>query len=79
MVSCCLNVDILLPLSDSRAGMENMEACLKVNTQTHMEKSVSKNGIETARRGMCFFGFFFFFSGGTKSVGAPDSRGILFV
>lgn len=54
MVSCCLNVDILLPLSDSRAGMENMDACLKVVAQTHMEKSISKNGIEVAHWGMCF-------------------------
>ncbi|XP_056913670.1 protein odr-4 homolog isoform X3 [Takifugu flavidus] len=29
MITCCLNVDILLPLSGSRAGIENMDPCLK--------------------------------------------------
>ncbi|XP_070701152.1 protein odr-4 homolog [Pempheris klunzingeri] len=29
MVSCCLHVDILVPLPDNRTGAENMDACLK--------------------------------------------------
>lgn len=33
-VSCCLNVDMLLPLPD-KAGTENMDACLKVGALTH--------------------------------------------
>ncbi|CAF91298.1 unnamed protein product [Tetraodon nigroviridis] len=32
-VSCCLNVDIMLPLPDRRAGVESMEACLKEGLQ----------------------------------------------
>ncbi|KAM7378762.1 hypothetical protein PAMP_004361 [Pampus punctatissimus] len=29
MLSCCLNVDILVPLPDNRASTENMDKCLK--------------------------------------------------
>ncbi|XP_040000166.1 protein odr-4 homolog [Xiphias gladius] len=29
MVSCCLNVDMLVPLPNNRASTENMDACLK--------------------------------------------------
>ncbi|XP_026231303.1 protein odr-4 homolog [Anabas testudineus] len=29
MVSCCVNVDLLVPLSDNRTSTENMDACLK--------------------------------------------------
>ncbi|XP_059201394.1 protein odr-4 homolog [Centropristis striata] len=29
MVSCCLNVDMLVPLPDNRAGTESMDQCLK--------------------------------------------------
>ncbi|XP_070830558.1 protein odr-4 homolog [Chaetodon trifascialis] len=29
MVSCCLNVDMLVPLPDNRTGTENMDKCLK--------------------------------------------------
>ncbi|XP_070775394.1 protein odr-4 homolog [Enoplosus armatus] len=29
MVSCCLNVDIMVPLPDNRSGSDNMDKCLK--------------------------------------------------
>lgn len=39
-VSCCLNVDMTLPLSQSRAGVENAHACLKVTRQTDSEREM---------------------------------------
>lgn len=42
----------MLPLPDRRAGVESMEACLKVTTQTHVEKSISKNSTESDHKEM---------------------------
>lgn len=55
MITCCLNVDILLPLSGSRAGIENMEPCLKVVAPTLTCKNhFVTNVIESVHRKMCF-------------------------
>ncbi|TKS80383.1 Protein odr-4 -like protein [Collichthys lucidus] len=41
MVSCCLNVDMLVPLPDNRASTENMDKCLKegLKVWTHQIES----------------------------------------
>lgn len=67
-VSCCLNVDMLLPLPDDNAGRENMDVCLKVgatrvHTNTHMSRKVSGTDLKSR-----------FVSGGAESVGSPDSE-----
>uniref|UniRef100_A0A3Q3XHY0 Protein odr-4 homolog n=1 Tax=Mola mola TaxID=94237 RepID=A0A3Q3XHY0_MOLML len=40
-VSCCLNVDLLLPLPYSRARMETIDTCLKVGAPTHIRGAES--------------------------------------
>lgn len=64
-MSCSLNVDILLPMTDSRASTENMETSLKVGvrTQAWTHEYIPRNGLTA-----CFV------PGGTERVGAPDSE-----
>lgn len=67
MITCCLNVDILLPLSGSRVGIENMDPCLKVVTPTLACKNhFVKNVIESVHRKMCFCVFVLFIQEGLK-------------
>lgn len=40
MVSCCLNVDILVSLTDNRTITENMDACLKVSIHRHSHRLI---------------------------------------
>lgn len=65
MVSCSLNVDISLPMTDSRASTENMETSLKVGVRTkaRTHEYIPRNGLT-----LCFV------PGGTERVGPPDSE-----
>lgn len=68
-MSCSLNVDVLLPMTDSRASAENMETSLKVGVRTQVwtHEYIPRNGLTS-----CFV------PGGTERVGAPDSEWHLF-